>query len=340
MLVPSRGKKAFTLIELLVVITIIAVLIALLLPAVQAARGAARRIQCVNNLKQLGLAIQGYVDVHGALPPTADASPPPKFFGMRPRLLPFLEQSAAFNAINMGVYYSQPQNWTVRTTQISTFLCPSDGNVPCGTIEINGANRQIGYSSYPNNIGTIYTQNGGLDGPAYILAASPYGPAVTLASVTDGLSNTAIFSEWVRGENHSSSDGLHQIYKAILPLPTGPVDLSTLANSCQSASSMLVISPDTTPWDGKGAEWLEHSCGAGGGYSHINTPNKKACVFQNDTGTPPFYTMIGASSNHAGGVNVGMLDGSVRFVKESINPITWWGIATKAGGEIIDQGSL
>src|SRR4051812_19272615 len=173
-------RRAFTLIELLVVIAIIAVLIALLLPAVQAAREAARRTQCVNNLKQLGLAVQNYVDVQGAVPPTgANVQAGTAFqignMGMKPRLLPFMEQLAVFNSINF-TFNAEPAatgagagcNDTIQTTQINSFLCPSDGNVPCGPLTYvnkNGSGQRA-YTNYPNNVGTYWRHNGGkFDGP-------------------------------------------------------------------------------------------------------------------------------------------------------------------------------
>jgi prepilin-type N-terminal cleavage/methylation domain-containing protein/prepilin-type processing-associated H-X9-DG protein len=346
-----RRPKGFTLIELLVVIAIIAVLIALLLPAVQAAREAARRAQCVNNLKQLALAVANYESSNGSLPPTGALSPsgyPPQTigdFGMKPRLLLFLEQAALFNSMNVSFNGEAPQgqNDTILTTQLNAFLCPSDGNIPSQsyTLKNGTGTKQIGYASYANNIGTLYRNNGGrFDGPAYLLGAANFpnsaqGGAVSLASITDGTSNTAIFSEWVRGKTSTTSIGLDQVFQASTGFPStnSYVNPLTYSKSCQASTTI-------SKFTYKGAFWFNHKCGQGGGYSHINPPNQKACIFSTDSDQAPGETMVGASSYHSGGVNVSMLDGSVRFVKNSISPITWWAIATKAGGEVVSADSL
>jgi prepilin-type N-terminal cleavage/methylation domain-containing protein/prepilin-type processing-associated H-X9-DG protein len=343
-----RGqRRGFTLIELLVVISIIAVLIALLLPAVQMAREAARRSQCVNNLKQLGLAVMNYESSDTALPPTAASIPAGSFqndFSMKARILSFMEQTAAWNSLNMSNSSIDPTNFTVYTTTINTFLCPSDGNVPSGNTQFSGtptglSPRQVAYNSYPNNLGTIYNNPAccRMDGPAYLLATNTYGPLIRLASITDGTSNTVMWSEWVRGMNASATDGKHQIYTAGVTLQdTSPKPLTTISQACQSSTTPFALFGSV--WDAKGGSWLLHYAGVGGGYSHIMTPNKKGCLFQ---GAYPntTETIIGASSNHSGGVNVGMLDGSVRFIKDSVAQQTWWALATCAGGEVIDASS-
>jgi prepilin-type N-terminal cleavage/methylation domain-containing protein/prepilin-type processing-associated H-X9-DG protein len=340
-------RRGFTLIELLVVIAIIAVLIALLLPAVQAAREAARRSQCVNNLKQLGLAVQGYADVNGALPPTATTQPTwavTNDFGMKARMLPFLEQVALFNSLNMNdnIEQNTGSNYTADTILINTFLCPSDSNIPCGTLAVSGAGtRQKNYTSYPNNIGTIFNlaANGGQhDGPAYHMGTPSQGPTITLASIRDGTSNTVIFGEFIRGRSQSASptDGLHQVYNSPDAWPTTAAGntktIDTYMNNCLNSKT---IYPN---FDHKGKIALTHLCGEGGGYSHVMLPNTKACLFNND-GTQAGRTLVGASSYHPGGVNVGFLDGSVKFVKNSVSAATWRAIATRDKGEVVDASS-
>jgi prepilin-type N-terminal cleavage/methylation domain-containing protein/prepilin-type processing-associated H-X9-DG protein len=351
-------RRGFTLIELLVVIAIIAVLIALLLPAVQAAREAARRAQCTNNLKQLGLAVQNYAESNAVLPPTANGPAPAgrgstNDFSMKARLLPYMEQQALWNALNQSFAYNTAQNVTGISTNVNAFLCPSDPIRIVRTIAA-APTLDFGDCNYGNNIGTCLTLNGlTFDGPAHVMN-TPYGPAVSLARVVDGTSNTAIHSEWLKGPGvsqpvpgivHLASTSLD--LTATPPSPAVPAGSSSLGSTLQVLSQGCQNSTTLSIQLTKGYSWADDACGAGGCYTHLMPPNKKACNWSNFNnsaynGYNPFAiaTLIGAGSYHSGGVNVGFLDGSVKFVKDSINLNTWGAIATMAGGEVVSADSL
>ncbi|WP_315852344.1 DUF1559 domain-containing protein [Paludisphaera rhizosphaerae] len=338
-----KSRRGFTLIELLVVIAIIAVLIALLLPAVQSAREAARRSQCVNNLKQLALSIQNYHDTNGCIPPSGAYNTPndpvqnrPALnFSMKSKLLPFMEQTPAYNAINFNfaAYINNDGsdiNLTAASVAISTFLCPSDMAV--GNAGAYGAG-----SNYANNCGLNRFLNGWeCDGPAWFLGVDAnLKRVVTLASVTDGTSNTAIFSEVLKGSGRSISsstkNGVGVIYNGTSGQQAfaGQVNPNFLQYQDCRAKGLTMI------WDYKGERWIEHDGGRGGAYHHIMPPNQKSCFYGTGTSPVAVDSIITASSNHSGGVNVSMLDGSVKFIKDSISWQSWSALGTKASGEVL-----
>jgi prepilin-type N-terminal cleavage/methylation domain-containing protein/prepilin-type processing-associated H-X9-DG protein len=369
----TRRPRGFTLIELLVVIAIIAVLIALLLPAVQAAREAARRAQCINNLKQIGLAMHNYISTNDALPPSGSSHylggaapngvPVANAFSMKVRILPFMEQQQIFNAVNFGLdpewrpLYSdwEPANVTAKAMRISSFLCPSDlrkGNR--GDRGATGGNVSQ-TTNYANNIGGNRMYNGGVpDGPAYYAGSTPksgtYGEeltrtTVTLASIVDGTSNTTIWSEFVKGDGNGpgdSRDGLGMIYtggsrtaNSGVVAAQGKVGANFLdAQACEKATNK--------DWSWKGERWMAQDPARGGFYSHTQVPNRKSCRYSDteDVDQRNWEMIITAGSSHPGGVNVLFLDGSVKFVKSTVNYNTWFALGTHAGGEVVSSDAF
>jgi prepilin-type N-terminal cleavage/methylation domain-containing protein/prepilin-type processing-associated H-X9-DG protein len=355
------SRHAFTLIELLVVIAIIAVLIALLLPAVQAAREAARRSQCVNNLKQMGLAIANYESSNSSLPPHGSNQPTTNMndFSMKVRILPFMEQEVIFNAFNQSFDFNNIQNPTAGHNKISAFLCPSDSN-SISRVGTTYGGLDFGDCNYYNNLGTLLSLNGGqFDGPAYLMG-SAYGSTVTMARIIDGTSNTAIMSEGAMG---NSSNGTYPVTGPGTPgkgslwimstalnttTPASP-NLGSLGANLQSISNTYCLSSTKlSQFSTQGFAWASSGNGEGGGYSHVQTPNKRSCWGNNQDAVSPnapggnqyqWGNMIAATSNHSGGVNMLFLDGSVKFIKDSVNPGTYGALGTVAGGEVIDASS-
>ena len=342
----ARGTRGFTLIELLVVIAIMGVLIALLLPAVQAAREAARRTQCTNNLKQVGLAIHNYLSAYDVLPPvggvdragnSVGGGAVPQTASVLLRLTNELEQRALYNAYNFSLgdvfrNAAVSANTTVMSTSLKVYLCPSDSR-PGNTGPLDGGyTATTACTNYAICGGTNRANSGGIStGIAWWMGGNPsLGARVTLAGLTDGTSNTAAFSEWVKGNNGQNSLGQNLVY--VVP---------SYANGGPAADIQACQSSVTPKWDFKGEYWTLQDTGRGGPYYHVLTPNRHDCATNlGDLAYGVTDSFIGASSSHPGGVNVLLMDGSVRFIKDSINSATWLGRATRAGGEIVDNHSF
>jgi prepilin-type N-terminal cleavage/methylation domain-containing protein/prepilin-type processing-associated H-X9-DG protein len=327
-----RTRSAFTLIELLVVIAIIAVLISLLLPAVQSAREAARRAQCVNNLKQIGLAMHNYHDVNNALPlgrtlQVGTYRP----FSQQARILQFMEQSNIFNTLNFSLSSYDPANATGAAASVSSFLCPTDTptQIPSGQI-LPGFG--FGAVNYRANEGTSVAMWYGADDTSNVNNGKVLEPnglfyssqLIKLSSVSDGTSNTAAFSEHVIGDfSNSISTELSDTYRP----GTYP------ANSDEAYSLCLATNINDLSLQGYsnvGAPWT-YGYHSTTNYWHSGPPNSRSCMY------PPSRIATTANSRHPGGVNVTLADGSVRFIKSTVNIQTWRALGTRNGGEIISS---
>ncbi len=333
-------NRGFTLIELLVVIAIIGVLIALLLPAVQAAREAARRIQCTNNLKQIGLGIHNYEGTHGALPPSVvmrGTGTNVEWFGnwgVHCRTLPVLEQTQAYNAINFDVNnaYEAPQNTTVSSLVVQAFLCPSEAKQ---AVTLHSFGPAAG-TNYGFAMGDWFVW-GGFGGPEN---RSAFGPnrSRRWADFTDGTSQTMLAAEVkLQQPYYRDCGGLTQVTNPNA-VPDPAADPYAVAPEYLGAGSCALRDSGHTEW----GDGMVHQSG----FTTAWTPNKKVL------GTPakqtdlditgkrekqggPTFAAVTSRSHHPGGVNVLLGDGSVRFVKDGVSGQTWRALGTVGGGEII-----
>jgi prepilin-type N-terminal cleavage/methylation domain-containing protein/prepilin-type processing-associated H-X9-DG protein len=360
----SRVRRGFTLIELLVVIAIIAILIGLLLPAVQKVREAAARIKCANNLKQMGLGAHNYESTFGYLPPqrgtvlingtaySNDASP-------QALMLPYIEQANKYNQFDFNyvtwndVDVQTRSRWNpgptglgvnlaARMQDIPIYLCPSDpSSTRRGAYQKNSAdlNYPEGRLNYLACLGTTSQFITGGPGAGIFCPGAFSGNQVlkgtTIVGITDGTSNTAMFAEVMRTTDtwpHVSGVRTNTVVILDSSVTNGPDNDGRAIPSCATG----------TPWTSSisyAGLQFDRDLWATTFYTHTLPPNWNRKVSSGnqqyncgDTAIVHFH--VAASSYHTGGVNVGMADGSVRFVSDSIDFPTWQAMGSRAGGEV------
>ncbi|QEH39109.1 Serine/threonine-protein kinase PrkC [Aquisphaera giovannonii] len=325
---PARG---FTLIELLVVISILGVLIALLLPAVQAAREASRRAQCANNLKQIGLALANYEAALRAYPFGVGGGGPKGStvgrWSAQSQLLAYMEQPALFHAINFaGLPWQNttdpaigPMNGTILTTPVAAFLCPSDVDRIDDPLHTAHNSYRACAGTLPYNLKDDSPDRTGRNNGMYW-----YQSAITPAAIRDGLSNTASFSERCLGDT-AAPDALSDLYL-----------VGTSPDECRSAGP-LATPRLTDPHQWSGGRWADGSM-VYTRYHHAFSPGGPSCLLG---GVQDYDSqeLVTATSRHPGGVNMMTADGSVHFIKETIDARVWSALATISGGEAIDAGA-
>lgn len=311
----SQKRCAFTLVELLVVIAILGILVALLLPAVQAAREAARRTQCLNHLKQLGLALHHYHDTHKAFP-FGQGGTGNKYSAVS-LMLPFLEQSPLYDSIDFHQPYTAAVNDLARRTELAMLRCPSDLR--------NRMPQTGGATNYMTNRGSglIWRDNSGPNA----LLPPPDGVMywrshVRLADLIDGTSHTSAFCERILG------DGSNGIVSPAGDVFTHPGSPTTPDQAIQLCAAMDISNLANQSPLFMGAPWIDGQHA----YLHASPPNSRSCGFFSVS-----RAVMPPSSRHPGGVQMILCDGATRFVSNTVDLPTWRGLGSRAGQEVLAE---
>ncbi|MCA9186531.1 MAG: DUF1559 domain-containing protein [Pirellulaceae bacterium] len=355
----SYVRHGFTLVELLVVIAIIGILVALLLPAVNAAREAARRTQCQNNLRQLGIALVNYESAHGSLPTTQTGSGKrlgagceAGYYSWHARLLPYIEEQSLYDSIDFRQNMSDScdfgspisathPNAVAAATVVASFLCPADEAQADNAVVMGDANPAP--NSYAANAGWPSSATGyhgerttpgkyngiiGIENPGQPAEWHP-SHALKLRHIKDGTSHTAAVAE-----------RLIQTATSLPDMRTAPVELQSFHITTTGrtlAQLVAACDPTMTHADAVaaahlGRAWISGWTPVGGTYMHLNTPNRHHCHFQNMDNYGDFA--VTAGSRHAGGANVVMVDGHVQLMADDIDSEVWWALGSRDGGEV------
>ena len=329
-------RSAFTLIELLVVIAIIAILIGLLLPAVQKIRAAANRLKCSNNLKQIGLAMHNYMDVNDGLPAngnyawTGSAVQTTNAWSGMARILPYIEQENLFRGIDFSVSYSSQAG--ISSKRVATFICPSEINDKGYGTDATYGNKHwvINYAMNQGTWGVLTRKANGM-----VAGDGAFGPnrGYRPADFTDGMSNTLGIAE-VKAMTQRVSGATNTVTYATPPaIPSTASDLAGLSLAALDTSRVTHV------------EWVDGKVHETG-FTTVFTPNTRVAysatgvtydvdyVAATESSLGDTYAAVTSRSFHTGGVNALLMDGSVRFVRDSVSLSTWRAMGTRSGGEV------